>query len=152
MASNNLPEGWEIRESRSSGRSFYFNAFTKGSQWDKPPTVGPGEVQASHLLVKHRESRRPSSWKQDNITRTKEEALEILLRHRERIVSGEVGFAELASKESDCGSAKKGGDLGPFGRGQMQKPFEEATYALEIGEMSQPIYTDSGIHIIIRTA
>ena len=32
----------------------------------------------------------------------------------------EVKFAELASKESDCSSARKGGDLGPFGRGQMQ--------------------------------
>ena len=35
-------------------------------------------------------------------------------------MSNEVGFAELASKESDCGSAKRGGDLGPFGHGQMQ--------------------------------
>ena len=35
-------------------------------------------MQASHLLVKHRESRRPASWKQDKITRSKEEALEIL--------------------------------------------------------------------------
>ena len=40
--------------------------------------------------------------------------------YRDQIVSGSVGFAELASKESDCSSAKKGGDLGPFGRGQMQ--------------------------------
>ena len=44
----------------------------------------------------------------------------LLLGYRARIESGEVGFAELASKESDCGSAKKGGDLGPFGPGQMQ--------------------------------
>ena len=36
------------------------------------------QVQSSHLLVKHRESRRPSSWKESNITRTKEEALEML--------------------------------------------------------------------------
>ena len=36
------------------------------------------KVQASHLLVKHRDSRRPSSWREDKITRTKEEALEIL--------------------------------------------------------------------------
>ena len=39
---------------------------------------------------------------------------------RTEIESGKSNFAELASKESDCGSAKRGGDLGPFGRGQMQ--------------------------------
>lgn len=146
-----LPEGWEKRESRSSGKDFYFNLHTKASQWEPPVAVKPGEVeikvatiypswkplqvQASHLLVKHRESRRPSSWKTENITRSKEEALEILKGaeksekrntifffkgHREQIASGKVGFAELASKESDCSSAKRGGDLGPFGRGQMQ--------------------------------
>ena len=42
---------------------------------------------------------------------------------REQIASGKVGFAELASKESDCSSAKRGGDLGPFGRGQMQRKY-----------------------------
>ncbi|XP_003386651.1 PREDICTED: peptidyl-prolyl cis-trans isomerase NIMA-interacting 1-like [Amphimedon queenslandica] len=147
-----LPEGWEKRESRSSGKAFYFNLFTKASQWEPPASVGPGEVQASHLLVKHRESRRPSSWKTENITRSKEEALAMLKGFREQIDSGQVGFAELASKESDCGSAKRGGDLGPFGRGQMQKPFEEATYALKIGELSEPVFSDSGIHIIMRTA
>ena len=38
----------------------------------------PVQVQASHILVKHRQSRRPASWKQEQITRSKEEALEIL--------------------------------------------------------------------------
>lgn len=36
--------------------------------------------------------------------------------------------------------------------GQMQKPFEDATYALKVGELSQPISTESGVHIILRTA
>ena len=67
-------------------------------------------------------------------------------------MSGEVGFAELASKESDCGSAKRGGDLGLFGRGQMQKPFEDATFALEVGQLSEPVQSDSGTHLIMRTA
>lgn len=42
---------------------------------------------------------------------------------RGQITSGEVTFAEIASKESDCSSAKRGGDLGPFGRGQMQSEW-----------------------------
>ena len=41
------------------------------------------------------------------------------------IVSGQRTFDELASEVSDCASAKRGGDLGKFGRGQMQRPFEE---------------------------
>ena len=41
---------------------------------------------------------------------------------------------ELASEFSDCSSAKKGGDLGMFGPGQMQKPFEDATFALQVGK------------------
>lgn len=53
---------------------------------------------------------------------------------------------------SDCSSARQGGDLGFFGRGQMQKPFEEATYALPVGGMSGVVQTDSGTHIILRTA
>ena len=88
----------------------------------------------------------------DNITRTKEEAKEILRGYQEHIISGKISFAELASKYSDCSSAKKGGDLGSFGRNCMQKPFEEAAFALKVGEMSDLVWTDSGVHIILRTA
>ena len=54
-----------------------------------------------------------------------------------QIKSGEKSFEELASEYSDCSSAKRGGDLGPFGRGQMQKPFEEATFGLEVSVMGR---------------
>ena len=79
-------------------------------------------MRASHLLVKHSGSRRPASWKDPDgkeITRrSKEVAIQKLLAFREEIASGRVDFAALASEESDCSSAKKGGDLGeiPFGR------------------------------------
>nr|CAH7746758.1 unnamed protein product [Callosobruchus chinensis] len=72
--------------------------------------------------------------------------------YREQINSGKASFADLASKYSDCSSAKRGGDLGPFGRDAMQKPFEEASFALKVGELSEPVFTDSGVHIILRTA
>lgn len=110
------------------------------------------QVQASHLLVKHNKSRNPSSWRTPNITRTKDEAREILEGYRQQIVSGEAKFADLASQFSDCSSAKRGGDLGPFGRGMMQKPFEDASFALAVGEMSGIVDSDSGLHIILRTA
>ncbi|XP_010017017.1 PREDICTED: peptidyl-prolyl cis-trans isomerase NIMA-interacting 1, partial [Nestor notabilis] len=111
----------------------------------------PSKVRCSHLLVKHNQSRRPSSWRQDKITRTKDEALVLINGYIQKIKSGEEDFESLASQFSDCSSAKAGGDLGVFGRGQMQKPFEDASFALRAGEMSGPVFTESGIHIILRT-
>jgi len=70
------------------GQHYYLNIYTKESQWDRPDKPadpsgnskadGPEEVQCSHLLVKHSGSRRPSSWREENITRSKEEALELV--------------------------------------------------------------------------
>jgi NIMA-interacting peptidyl-prolyl cis-trans isomerase 1 len=59
-------------------------------------------------------------------------------------------FMTIAHTESDCSSAQKGGDLGLFSRGQMQKSFEDATFALKPGEISELVDSDSGIHIILR--
>jgi peptidyl-prolyl cis-trans isomerase NIMA-interacting 1 len=112
----------------------------------------PSTVRCRHLLVKHSGSRRPASWKSDNITRSKDEAIALLSQHADRILAGEVSFEELATKESDCSSAKRGGDLGPFGRGQMQQPFEEASFALAVGQISGIVDTESGVHIIQRIA
>ncbi|XP_044752782.1 putative peptidyl-prolyl cis-trans isomerase dodo [Coccinella septempunctata] len=154
MADAPLPAGWERRLSRSTGQHYYLNVYTKESQWDvpeKPAEPGPEQVQCSHLLVKHKDSRRPSSWREANITRTKEEALELVKNYREQIVQGKASFADLATEYSDCSSAKRGGDLGPFRKGAMQKPFEEASFSLKVGELSEPVFTDSGVHIILRT-
>ncbi|CAH2248191.1 jg13758, partial [Pararge aegeria aegeria] len=71
---------------------------------------------------------------------------------RRQIVNKESTFEELARTYSDCSSAKRGGDLGRFKKGQMQKPFEAVSFTLEIGQLSLPVDTDSGVHIILRTA
>lgn len=102
------------------------------------------------MLVKHRDSRRPSSWKEPEIRRTKEEALEILRGHEERVKNGEVSLGDLATSESDCSSARKKGDLGFFGHGDMQKEFEQAAFALKPGEVSGVVDTASGVHLIER--
>ncbi|ROL54841.1 Peptidyl-prolyl cis-trans isomerase NIMA-interacting 1 [Anabarilius grahami] len=152
-----LPSGWEKRMSRSSGRVYYFNHITNASQWERPSGSGAdgvGEVEkvrCSHLLVKHNQSRRPSSWREENITRSKDEALQLIHKYIEQIKSGEEEFESLASQFSDCSSARNGGDLGIFGRGQMQKPFEDVSFALKVGDMSGPVFTESGVHIILRT-
>ena len=128
QSSTGLPQGWEVRWSNSKNLPYFFNGAAKESKWEPPsgsdaeelrkyiaqnfsPQAPAGKIRAAHLLVKHRESRRPSSWRDDNITRSKEEAREILNGHEERIRNGEVGLGELATTESDCNSAKKRGDL-----------------------------------------
>jgi NIMA-interacting peptidyl-prolyl cis-trans isomerase 1 len=147
-----LPENWVIRHSRTYNKDYYFNTVSKESRWDPPTSEVAERVRASHLLVKSKDSRRPSSWREENITRTKEEALEILKEYQQKIETGQETLSALATHFSDCSSAKRGGDLGYFERGQMQKPFEEATYALQVGELSKPVWTDSGVHLILRTA
>lgn len=68
----------------------------------------------------------------------------------ERLKKGE-SFTNLARELSvDRGSGKKGGDLGLFGRGVMVKPFEDVAFKLNKGEISQPVKTEFGYHIIKR--
>ncbi|MCE2506273.1 MAG: peptidylprolyl isomerase [Nitrosopumilaceae archaeon] len=74
------------------------------------------------------------------------EALEIM----EKIKSGEK-FGKLAKELSiDSGSAKRGGNLGYFTKGMMVKPFEDTAFKLQIGEVSEPIKSEFGYHIIKR--
>ena len=61
-------------------------------------------------------------------------------------------FEELAQSHSKCPSGKSGGDLGSFGKGMMVASFEEAAFALEVGETSKPVRTQFGFHLIQRYA
>jgi NIMA-interacting peptidyl-prolyl cis-trans isomerase 1 len=165
-----------VRHSQSKNLPYYFNAADKVSRWEPPAETDtdklklymatyhsnkglpagagedrqPGKIRAAHLLVKHRDSRRPSSWRENAITRSKEDAYEILKGHEARIRAGDVSLGQLALTESDCSSARKQGDLGFFGRGDMQKEFEDAAFALREGEVSGIVDTASGLHLIER--
>jgi len=88
----------------------------------------PDKIHCAHILVK-----------------TETEAKNILTR----LAKGEK-FANIAKQVSMCPSAKKGGDLGQFGRGVMVKEFETAAFKLQKGETSQPVKTKFGYHIIKR--
>ncbi|KAI9734498.1 MAG: protein kinase ssp1 [Cirrosporium novae-zelandiae] len=173
-----LPPEWEVRHSNSKNLPYYFNPSTKDSRWDPPSGTDTeklktymaqhhttpalrqdgshgeheGKIRASHLLVKHEGSRRPSSWRESTITRSKDEAMGIILGHEARIRSGAASLGDLAVSESDCSSARKRGDLGWFGRGEMQPEFEEAAFGLKPGEVSPVVETASGLHLIERKA
>lgn len=76
------------------------------------------------------------------------EAMEVL----KRIKDGEK-FGKVAKQVSiDSGSAKRDGSLGYFARGKMVKPFENAAFKMRIGEVSEPVKTEFGYHIIKRLA
>ena len=151
-----LPPGWTARVSNSRPGVTYYVSPTGESFWERPAAgagagAAPVEVRASHFLRKHVGSRRPSSWRTPVVTATLAEATAEVAAAREALVAGRVDFAALAAT-SDCSSAAKGGDLGTFARGAMQKPFEDAAFALAVGELSPLVFTDSGVHVILRTA
>ena len=87
------------------------------------------KIKCSHILVQKQS-----------------EALAVL----ERIKNGEK-FGKLAKELSiDSGSAKRDGNLGYFGRGKMVKEFENAAFNLQAGQISDPVKTQYGYHIIKR--
>ena len=81
------------------------------------------------------------------LVRTLNEAVAL----RQTITEG-LSFEAAATQNSLCPSKANGGDLGMFGTGQMVKPFEDAVAGLKVGDLSQPVQTQFGYHLIKRTA
>ena len=101
----------------------------------------PESVHASHILI----GVDPKATAEEKQA-AKQKADGLLIK-----VKGGADFAELAKQESSCPSAKKGGDLGEFGRGQMVKPFEDVAFGLKPGDVSDVVETQFGYHIIKST-
>ena len=97
------------------------------------------EVQASHILLK---------VAPDADAEVKADAKSKIQGILEKARSG-ADFAELAKEYSQCPSSLKGGDLGFFRQGQMVKPFEDAAFSLEKGQISEIVETQFGYHIIL---
>ncbi|HEX2825404.1 MAG TPA: SurA N-terminal domain-containing protein [Burkholderiales bacterium] len=106
---------------------------------------GVGETrQASHILIAA-----DKSAGEDAKKKAQAEAERIY----NELKKNPAAFGELAKKYSqDPGSAAKGGDLGTFGRGTMVKAFDDAVFGMKPGEISQPVETEYGYHIIRVTA
>ncbi len=84
-------------------------------------------VKASHILVA-----------------TEKEAIDI----KDAIDHNVITFEEAAGKYSKCPSGRNGGDLGYFQHGQMVPEFEKAAFSLPVGEVSAPVKTNFGYHLI----
>lgn len=104
------------------------------------------QVRASHILIRFQGSKVPLKPNQKDLTDA--EALAKAQEIRKKLVDG-ADFATIAKAESDdTGSGANGGSLGPFGHGQMVAPFEQAAFALPVGQISEPVKTQFGYHII----
>lgn len=102
------------------------------ARYDQEIAASPAqnEIRASHILVK-----------------TEEEAKAIIEQ-----LEGGADFAEIAKEKSTDGAAAQGGDLGYFGPGRMVPEFEQAVFALEVGQHSkEPVQTQFGFHVIMVT-
>lgn len=103
-------------------------------------------LQARHILIRYKGSPVPLREGQKELT--EEESLAKAADLRKRIIGGE-DFAKLAKAESDdVGSGNVGGDLGNFKRGQMVPAFEQAAFAAKLNEVTEPVKTQFGYHII----
>ena len=84
------------------------------------------QVRASHILVKNRA-----------------DAVQI-----KKAIDNGASFEQMARTYSMCPSGARGGDLGYFRRGQMVQPFEDEAFELPVGQVSSPVGTEFGWHLI----
>ena len=107
----------------------------------------PNEIGARHILIMHAQSKS----KPPSVTRSRAEARtraeELLAKLRKGAT-----FEELVTEYSDePGANERHGDLGVFDRAQMVKPFADAAFALQVGQVSAIVETPFGFHVIKRT-
>ncbi len=101
----------------------------------KKTMISPEMVRARHILVGKSQA--------GSMEKAKEKADKLL----EKLKNG-ANFENTAKEHSDCPSAAKGGDLGMFRRGQMVPEFEKSAFSLKVNEISNPVSTGFGVHLI----
>jgi peptidyl-prolyl cis-trans isomerase SurA len=111
----------------------YFNNIPKDSLPFLPSEVEVGQIVKYPTVSKS----------------VKDEAKRKLLEFKRQIINEGADFEQLASKHSeDLGSASRGGNLGFMGRGELVPPYEAAALAMQPGQISDPVESDFGIHLI----
>ncbi len=117
-----------------SGAGFHVLKLIEKSRASLPATVV--QSHARHILLR------------TGAQLSEAAAAERLADYRRRILAGQADFAQLAREHSQDGSAKQGGDLGWTNPGTFVPEFEEAMDALKPGEVSQPLVSRFGVHLI----
>jgi peptidyl-prolyl cis-trans isomerase C len=111
------------------------------------------EAKGRHILIRMQGSRVPAREGQQELN--EEQALAKARDIRAKLAAG-GDFAALAAAESDDrGSGENGGQLGSFKRGEMVPAFDDAAFAVPVGQVSEPVKTEYGYHLILideRTA
>ena len=101
----------------------------------------PEQVRASHILLKVDANAPEEKWA---------ETLKKMNDIKKKLDDG-ASFEDLAKEYSEDSSASKGGDLGYFGKGRMVREFEDAVWNMEVDEVSAPVKTQFGYHLIKKT-
>lgn len=97
-------------------------------------------VRASHVLLRLAPNATPAD---------RQAATQKLQAIRQEILAGKLDFADAAKKYSDCPSKQSGGDIGPFPyKFAVLPPFARAAFAMKVGEVSEIVETDFGLHLI----
>ncbi len=147
--SDNLPEAvveaaFHLQVGRVSSVIDTPQGFFIVSRLENPQT-GPSSIAARHVLISFAGARGAT----EETTRTRAEALQLATEVAELARTDPNDWEALAGEYSDDPGGN-GGDLGNFGRGQMVPAFERAAFALRIGEISDPVESPFGFHVIQR--
>lgn len=104
------------------------------------------KVHTRHVLIRHHGAKNAP----DDLERGEEAARELAARVRTQVTQPGADFAAIAREQSEDGSAERGGDLGPVGRGLLAPEYEAAAFALQAGQVSDVVKTVFGFHVIQR--
>jgi parvulin-like peptidyl-prolyl isomerase len=103
-------------------------------------------VHVKHVLVKHRDAKNP----REGVTRSREEACARTMKARDAVIAGADFDAAVSEYSDEPGAATRAGDLGELTRDQLQQPFADAAFSLDLNQMSDVVETESGFHLILR--
>ncbi|MCS6775810.1 MAG: peptidylprolyl isomerase [Chloroherpetonaceae bacterium] len=123
------------------------NLIVKDMEKNLGRPYGPEDfLRVRHILVMVKNA--PPDAREEDRQKLEAEALEKIKGIREEIVSGKKTFEQAASEYGEDGTKTRQGDLGVSVRGQMVPEFEQVAYSLQPGQISEPVKTQFGYHLI----